>query len=44
MSRKECNEHYCWEKLKRAELDMDRVRQWLKLDELLEKERQVGHH
>jgi len=40
LSRKECNEHYCWEKLKRAELDMDRVRQWLKLDELLEKERQ----
>lgn len=23
---------------------MDRVRQWLKLDELLEKERQVGFH
>jgi len=40
LSRKECNDHYCWEKLKRAELDMDRVRQWLKLDELLEKERQ----
>jgi CpG binding protein C-terminal domain len=43
-AKKECNEHYCWEKLRRAELDMDRVRQWLKLDELLEKERQVGDH
>jgi len=40
LSRKECNDHFCWEKLMRAELDMDRVRQWLKLDELLEKERQ----
>ena len=26
---------------RRAELDMDRVRQWLKLDELIEKERMV---
>ena len=41
-SKKECNEHFSWEKLRRAELDMDRVRQWLKLDELLEKERQAS--
>ena len=33
--------HYCWEKLQRAEIDMERVRQWLKLDELMEKERQT---
>jgi hypothetical protein len=41
-AKKECNEHFSWEKLRRAELDMDRVRQWLKLDELLEKERQAS--
>jgi len=40
LPRRDCNNHFSWEKLKRAELDMDRVRQWLKLDELLEKERQ----
>jgi COMPASS component SPP1 len=36
-----CVRHYCWEKLRRAEIDMERVRQWLKVDELLEQERQV---
>ena len=41
MAKRECNAHYCWEKLRRAELDMDRVRQWLKIDELFEQERQV---
>lgn len=24
--KKECNSHYCWEKIKRGELDMERVR------------------
>jgi len=38
VAKKECNSHYCWEKLRRAELDMDRVRQWLKIDELFEQE------
>ena len=38
--KKDCNAHYCWEKLKRGELDMERVRCWMKLDELMEKERQ----
>lgn len=33
--------HNNWEKLRRAEIDMERVRQWLKLDELFEKERQI---
>jgi len=37
--RKDCPQHYCWEKLRRAELDLDRVRQWVKLDELMEQER-----
>ena len=30
-----------WEKLRRAEIDMERVRQWMKVDELLEQERAV---
>lgn len=40
-SKKRCLRHYCWEKMRRAEIDMERVRQWLKLDELLEQERMV---
>lgn len=39
--KKSCLKHYVWEKLRRAEIDLERVRQWLKLDELLEKERQI---
>uniref|UniRef100_A0A146M154 CXXC-type zinc finger protein 1 n=1 Tax=Lygus hesperus TaxID=30085 RepID=A0A146M154_LYGHE len=39
--KKYCQRHHCWEKLRRAEIDMERVRQWLKIDELLEQERQV---
>jgi len=40
VKKKECNAHYCWEKLRRGELDMERVRCWMKLDELMEQERQ----
>lgn len=40
VSKKECNAHFCWEKLRRGELDMERVRCWMKLDELMEQERQ----
>ncbi|XP_075235802.1 CXXC-type zinc finger protein 1-like [Lycorma delicatula] len=40
-SKKACIKHYCWEKLRRAEIDMERVRQWLKIDELIEQERQI---
>ncbi|CAH1978378.1 unnamed protein product [Acanthoscelides obtectus] len=39
--KKSCIKHYVWEKLRRAEIDLERVRQWLKMDELLEKERQI---
>ncbi|CAB0044321.1 unnamed protein product [Trichogramma brassicae] len=39
--KKSCTKHYVWEKLRRAEIDMERVRQWLKIDELLEQERQI---
>ncbi|GAB6021469.1 CXXC-type zinc finger protein 1 [Chamberlinius hualienensis] len=41
IAKKKCNKHYCWEKLRRAEIDMDRVRQWLILDELFEQERNI---
>ena len=40
-SKRACQSHYSWEKLRRAELDMARVKQWMKVDELLEQERQV---
>ena len=39
--KKTCNAHFNWEKLRRAELDMERVKQWMKVDELLEQERQL---
>lgn len=39
--KKKCNKHYCWEKLRRAEVDLERVRQWLKLDDLFEQERNI---
>lgn len=39
--RKSCLRHHVWEKLRRAEIDMERVRQWLKVDELMEQERHI---
>lgn len=39
--KKSCWKHHCWEKIRRAEIDMERVRQWLKMDELIEQERQI---
>ncbi|KAI4904577.1 hypothetical protein NFI96_027373 [Prochilodus magdalenae] len=41
VSKRKCNKHYCWEKLRRAEVDLERVRVWYKLDELFEHERNV---
>uniref|UniRef100_A0A1A9WT15 CXXC-type zinc finger protein 1 n=1 Tax=Glossina brevipalpis TaxID=37001 RepID=A0A1A9WT15_9MUSC len=41
--KKNCFKHYMWEKIRRAEVDLERVRQWLKMDELLEQERQIRH-
>lgn len=41
--KKSCLKHYHWQKLRRAEIDMERVRQWLKIDELIEQERQIRH-
>uniref|UniRef100_A0A8C5TKV3 CXXC-type zinc finger protein 1 n=1 Tax=Malurus cyaneus samueli TaxID=2593467 RepID=A0A8C5TKV3_9PASS len=39
--KRKCHRHYCWEKLRRAEVDLERVRVWYKLDELFEQERNV---
>ncbi|XP_055984596.1 CXXC-type zinc finger protein 1-like [Sorex fumeus] len=36
-----CNYHYCWEKLRRAELDLERVRALYKLEQLFEQEQKV---
>ncbi|XP_026947108.1 CXXC-type zinc finger protein 1-like [Sagmatias obliquidens] len=36
-----CNHHYCWEKLRRAEVDLERVCMLLKLEELVEQEHKV---
>lgn len=41
VQKRKCNKHYCWEKLRRAQIDMERVRQWMKLDELIEQERNI---
>ncbi|XP_043849496.1 CXXC-type zinc finger protein 1-like [Dromiciops gliroides] len=37
----QCNQHYCWEKLLRADVDQERVRVWCKLDQLFEQERNL---
>uniref|UniRef100_A0A2R5LHS3 CXXC-type zinc finger protein 1 n=1 Tax=Ornithodoros turicata TaxID=34597 RepID=A0A2R5LHS3_9ACAR len=39
--KKLCAKHYCWDKFRRAETDMEIVRQWLRLDELYEQERNM---
>ncbi|KAF6090900.1 hypothetical protein HJG60_012259 [Phyllostomus discolor] len=36
-----CNHHYCWEKLRRAEVDLERVRALYKLEMLSEQEGKV---
>ncbi|CAB4019848.1 CXXC-type zinc finger 1-like [Paramuricea clavata] len=39
VSKRNCVRHYCWEKLRRAQIDGERVRQWLKLEEAYEQEK-----
>lgn len=41
VSKRNCVHHYCWEKLRRAQIDGQRVRQWLKLEEAYEQERSI---
>ncbi|OWF42331.1 CXXC-type zinc finger protein 1-like isoform X1 [Mizuhopecten yessoensis] len=40
-AKRKCNKHFVWEKLRRAEIDMERVRQWMELDDLFEQERNI---
>jgi len=40
-AKRKCSKHFCWEKLRRAEIDMQRLRQWMKLDDLFEQERNI---
>lgn len=39
VQKRKCNKHFSWERLRRAEIDMERVRQWMLLDDLFEQER-----
>ncbi|KAL4225956.1 CXXC-type zinc finger protein 1 [Mactra antiquata] len=41
--KRKCNKHFCWEKCRRAQIDMERVRQWMKIDDLFEQERNVRY-
>ncbi|XP_025790004.1 CXXC-type zinc finger protein 1-like [Puma concolor] len=41
LPKRACNLHYCWEKLRRAEVDLERIRMLNKLEELLEQEHKV---
>ncbi|XP_033115495.1 uncharacterized protein LOC117115702 [Anneissia japonica] len=41
MAKKKCNKHFHWEKLRRAEIDLQRVHWWLKLDDFIEQERTI---
>uniref|UniRef100_T1KQN3 CXXC-type zinc finger protein 1 n=2 Tax=Tetranychus urticae TaxID=32264 RepID=T1KQN3_TETUR len=43
LPKKKCMRHYCWEKLRRAEIDMEKVQKWLKLEELFEKEQKIRY-
>ncbi|KAI1301220.1 CXXC-type zinc finger protein 1 [Halotydeus destructor] len=42
--KKKCTKHFCWEKIRRAEIDMERVQQWLKIDDLFEKEQKMRYN
>ena len=39
--KKNCKRHHGWEKMRRALIDMERVQQWLRIDDLFEKEQRV---
>ncbi|XP_013792007.1 CXXC-type zinc finger protein 1-like isoform X2 [Limulus polyphemus] len=41
MAKKKCLKHFCWEKLRRAEIDMERVQQWQKIVDLFEQEQTI---
>lgn len=41
--KKKCNKHFSWEKIRRALIDMERVQQWLRVDDLYEKEQRLRY-
>ncbi|KAJ7370820.1 CXXC-type zinc finger protein 1 [Desmophyllum pertusum] len=41
-AKRTCLKHYCWEKLRRAGIDLQRIQQWLKLEEAYEQERSLS--
>lgn len=41
LTKRKCNRHFNWEKLWRAQIDIERFRQFVKLDELFEQERSM---
>ena len=41
MLKKKCTTHYGWEKFRQASLDAQKIQQWLKLDELYEREQKI---
>lgn len=43
IAKKKCMKHYSWEKLRRAQLDMEKVQKWLKLEDLFEKEQKIRY-
>lgn len=41
--KKKCVKHFNWEKIRRALIDMERVQQWLRVDDLFEREQRLRH-
>lgn len=37
-----CSRHYSWDRLRKAQIDMERVRLWMRIEELHEQERRVN--
>ena len=40
-AKRKCNKHFKWETMYRACVDLQRIRQWLKIDEIFEEERRI---
>lgn len=40
-AKRKCNKHFKWESMYRASVDLQRIRQWLKIDEIFEEERRI---
>nr|CAB3235001.1 ZF(CXXC)-2 CXXC-type zinc finger protein 1 [Phallusia mammillata] len=41
LPKRKCNKHFKWETMYRAEVDLQRIRQWLKIDEIFDEERRI---